>query len=220
MGFETSKLRLSNEIARDLVRAAISSGSQRLPPPLVYLPVNSASGTVAPEPDRDPPSLRTCKLCAGKHGGHAMRTAGWPGFLLWALVGVFWGFTALAMMSIGIFMLPVAIGATVLAAWRVAIWPEILGLASAPAFAMGFLAWRFWSNPKCGAGDSEVAMSAASGTYSLQPGSLQMSEAVRFTACTDLDVKMLALGALACITAAVIAYLLARGARVDSPPEA
>jgi hypothetical protein len=149
-----------------------------------------------------------------------MRMSGWPGFQMWALVGVLWGFTALAMMSIGIFLLPVAIGATVLVARRVATWPDILGLASAPAFAMGFLAWRFWSSAKCGAGDSAIAMSAGSGTYSLQSGSLRMSETIRFTACTDLDVNMLALGAGACIAAAVVAYLLARSVRIDSAREA
>jgi len=139
-----------------------------------------------------------------------MRSSGWPGFLMWALVGMFWGFTALAMMSIGIFLLPVAVGATVLVARRVAIWPDILGLASAPAFAMGFLAWRFWSNAKCGVSDSAIAISAGSGTYSLQSGSLRVSETMRFTACTNLDVSMLALGACACVTIAVVVYLLAR----------
>jgi hypothetical protein len=139
---------------------------------------------------------------------------------MWALVGVFWGFTALAMMSIGIFLLPVAIVATVLVARRVAIWPDILGLASAPAFAMGFLAWRFWSNAKCGAGDSVIAMSASSGTYSLRSGSLRVSETMLSTACTNLDVNILALGACACITIALVAYFLARSVRVDSRREA
>ena len=145
-----------------------------------------------------------------------MRSSGWLGFLMWALVGVFWGFTALAMMSIGIFLLPLDIGATVLVARRFAIWPDSLGLASAPAFAMGFLAWRFWSNATCAAGDSTMAMSAGSGTYSLQSGSLRASETMRFTACTNLDVNMLALGACACIATAVVAYLLARSLRIDS----
>jgi hypothetical protein len=149
-----------------------------------------------------------------------MRSSGWPGFLLWALVGVLWGFTALAMMSIGIFLVPVAVGATVLVARRASIWPDILGLASAPAFAMGFLAWRFWSSAKCDAGDGAAAMSAASGTYSLQSGSLRASETIHFTACTNLDVNMLALGAGACVITAIVACLLARSVRVDARREA
>ena len=149
-----------------------------------------------------------------------MRSSGWPGFLMWTLVGIFWGFTALAMMSVGVFLLPVAIGATVIVARRVAIWPNILGLASAPAFAMGFLAWRFWSDAKCGAGESATAISAGSGTYSLQSGSLRVSETMRLTACTDLDVNMLALGACACVTIGVVAYLLARSGRIESRREA
>jgi hypothetical protein len=111
-----------------------------------------------------------------------MRDSGPQGFLVWALVGVFWGFTALAMMSIGIFCLPVAIVASVLVARRFGIWPDILGLASAPAFVMGFLAWRFWSNARCGgASGTAIAMSASSGRFSLQSGSLHVSE-VRVTA--------------------------------------
>jgi hypothetical protein len=145
-----------------------------------------------------------------------MRGSGWPGFLAWALVGMLWGFTALAMMSIGIFILPIAIAATVLVARRFAIWPDILGLASAPAFAMGFLAWRFWSNAKCEANDSAVSMSGSSGTFSLQSGSLSVSETIRFTACTTLDVNTLALGSCACIITAIVAYLLARRLRIDS----
>jgi hypothetical protein len=65
-----------------------------------------------------------------------------------------------------------------------------------------------------GASDSAIAMSAGSGTSSPQSGSLRLSE-VRFTACTELDVNILALGACACITTAVVAYLLARRRRID-----
>jgi hypothetical protein len=64
---------------------------------------------------------------------------------LWALGGAASSFTILGAMSIGIFILPIAIAIIVFAASRRPRWPEILGLlpgVAAPILWIGVVQWR------------------------------------------------------------------------------
>src|SRR3712207_3603718 len=77
------------------------------------------------------------------------RYRGWKGFLLWAVVGMLYGFAGLAMLSIGIFVLPIAVIATIAAARAVRVWPEVLGIMQGPAAACLFLAARNYGAARC-----------------------------------------------------------------------
>jgi hypothetical protein len=58
-----------------------------------------------------------------------MRRAGWLAFLSWAPVGAAWALAIAAAPSFGLFVLPPAALALVLAARALRIWPEGLGAA-------------------------------------------------------------------------------------------
>lgn len=144
-----------------------------------------------------------------------MRTSGWPGFLLWALVGGLYALAYLAMMSIGIFILVVAIIATIIAARTLRAWPELLGLAVGPPAAMMWMAARVWNLPRCGPGEGELVSASASGSLSVQSGTY--SQTVHL-GCTQWDVSFLMWGAVALGTATVVAYVAARyRMRANSP---
>ena len=135
-----------------------------------------------------------------------MRMTGWPGFLLWALVGGLYALACLAMMSIGLFILVVAIVTTIVAARTLRVWPEIIGLAlGAPAFMM-WIAFRAWDLPRCGPGE-QPGVSIAAGSGSVRLGTF--TETVRF-GCTELNTQVLKWTASALATAAVVAYIAAR----------
>lgn len=70
------------------------------------------------------------------------RVEGWTGYLLWGLSGFLLALSAIAILSIGIFILPVAIVTTVLVSRRVRARPESLGLVVGVALvAVYLLAW-------------------------------------------------------------------------------
>lgn len=135
-----------------------------------------------------------------------MRVTGWPGFLLWALVGVLYAFACLAMMSIGVFILVIAIITTIVATRTLRVWPEIIGLAlGAPAF-LSWVAFRALGLPLCGPGE-RPGVSIAAGSGSVRLGTF--SETVQL-GCTELNAQSLMWTAAAVATAAVVAYIAAR----------
>lgn len=133
-----------------------------------------------------------------------MRVPNWTGFVLWALVSVLCGFTFLAMMSIGILILPIAITALVIAFRRLRLWPEILGFVLGPAAAMMFLAMRNWGLRRCNAGELPHVQASSSGTVSIVTG--ESSQTIRFAGCIDMDVHLLMWGGAALGIAALVAF--------------
>ena len=133
-----------------------------------------------------------------------MKASGWPGFTLWALVGVLYAFACLGMMSIGVFILFVAIGATIAAARTLKAWPEIFGLAAGPALLLGWIAFRAWPLPTCGPGQRDGTIASEAASYSYQTGSF--TETVRIMGCTSVNAPLLMGTALVVLAAAVTAY--------------
>ena len=68
------------------------------------------------------------------------RVEGWLGYLLWGWVGFLFAFTAIAILSIGIFILPFAIVSAVLVARSTRLRPESLGLAAGIGLVAVYLA--------------------------------------------------------------------------------
>lgn len=81
--------------------------------------------------------------------------------LLWTLTGLAWVLTFMGMFSIGIFVLPVAIGLLVLSIIRTvqrpSRWPAIAGLGLAFSVGVAWLGWTLAS-----AGPSEMSCSGSS----------------------------------------------------------
>lgn len=65
-----------------------------------------------------------------------MRVSGLKTFSLWTVVGALYGLAILGFMSVGIFILAVAIVITVIAVRSLEVWPAILGIALGPAAAL------------------------------------------------------------------------------------
>ena len=147
----------------------------------------------------------------------AVRVSGWPGFLLWALVGVLYGLTYLGVLSIGLFVLPIAIIVTLVAARRVGIWPEILGVVLGPAAALIRLASLNWGIPQCAPAEQPHMETSVAGTGSLASGTY--SQTVRFEGCDTLDAGLLMWSAVALATASLAIFIVARyrGLRIPGP---
>lgn len=138
-------------------------------------------------------------------------------FMLWALVGVLYAFACLAMMSIGMFILVVAIASTIAAACTLRVWPEIIGLAIGPAAAFLWMAFRTWSMPLCGPGERiGTVVAAASGSWSLRAGAFK--ESVHIRGCTELNSQVLLVTGVVLIIAAVAAYVAVLRRRAGSIP--
>jgi hypothetical protein len=144
-----------------------------------------------------------------------MRVSGWPGFLLWGLVGGIYGIAYLGMMSIGIYILIVAIVTTIVATRQLRVWPEILGLAAGPAVVMMRVAQLSWHVPRCGPGEQPHFATSASGVGNAATGAY--SETVHFSGCTDLAAGPLLWSAITLSAAALIAYVLLRYYRPPVP---
>jgi hypothetical protein len=84
-----------------------------------------------------------------------------PLLLLWTLTGLAWLVTFLGMFSIGIFVLPVAVGllvlSIVLTTRRPGEWPAIAGLGLALSVGVAWLGWTL-----AAAGPSELSCSGSS----------------------------------------------------------
>jgi hypothetical protein len=141
-----------------------------------------------------------------------MRVSGWSAFLLWGLVGGLYALACLAMMSIGIYILLIAIVTTIVATRTLKVWPEILGLAVGAPAAILWIAVRAWDLPRCGPGERDgVAISAVSGSWSVETGAYSetYSETGRI-GCTELEVRFLVWTASALAAATLVAYIRAR----------
>ncbi len=131
--------------------------------------------------------------------------SGWKAFMSWAGVGVLWGFTALAMMSIGILVLPVAIVVTIAASRRLRAWPEILGLCAGPVFVLQWLAWRAWSLPACDSHRHSGAVFSSAGRFSITQPGVELTFTGTFS-CTSMNAAALLLAGSVLALAALIAY--------------
>ncbi len=87
-----------------------------------------------------------------------MRATGWKAFWLWAVAGALLSFAVLAIMSIGLYLLPVAIIVTVLIARRASAWPETLGVLEGAAATALWVAFISAGVPLC---SKEGQMSAS-----------------------------------------------------------
>ena len=58
------------------------------------------------------------------------RRRGWSAFAIWGVAGALVALTLLSLLSIGIFILPLAVIALAVAGWRASGWPEGVGLVA------------------------------------------------------------------------------------------
>ena len=130
------------------------------------------------------------------------------------LVGGLYALAFLGMMSIGIYILVIAIVTTILVARRSRVWPEIIGLATSPAAAMLWIAFRAWALPQCGPGERDNLTMSASGSGSLQSGTY--SETVHFAGCTSLDAGVLMWSGILLVSATLVAYIVVRFRKLPS----
>jgi hypothetical protein len=133
-----------------------------------------------------------------------MSVSGWPSFTLWGLVGVLYAFACLAMMSIGVFILLIAILATIAAARSLNAWPDIIGLAPGAATVFAWIGFRTWPLPDCGPGEQPGIALSASAASSFQSGRFTRTE--RIAECASLDAALLTCTAIVLLAAALIAY--------------
>lgn len=143
-----------------------------------------------------------------------MRVKGWAGFVLWALLGVVYALGGLAMMSIGIFIVVLAVVLTIVATRTLRVWPDIIGLAMGPSAAMLWIAGRASHLPRCGPGEQQAVFSAsASGSFDVERGTFT---GVAQFGCTALDAQLLATLSIAVAGATLIAYIVARRRRLTT----
>ena len=141
-----------------------------------------------------------------------MKVSGWPGFMLWALVGVLYGIAYLGMMTIGIFILIVAVVTTIVAFRNLRAWPEVLGITAGPAVMMMRLASLNWNLRTCASGEQAHVVASASASYSMQSGSIvQLGQASRqILGCTSLDAHMLMYSGVGIAVCTLLAYSFLR----------
>jgi hypothetical protein len=135
-----------------------------------------------------------------------MRVSGWLSFTVWALVGVIYAFASLAMMSIGVFILIIAVLTTIAAARNLNVWPSILGLAASPAAMLAWIGLRTWSLSPCGPNERPGATFSASASDLLEPGTFVQT--AQMAECTSVDAQLLVGMAFALLVAALIAYVV------------
>ena len=133
-----------------------------------------------------------------------MRIAGPAGFALWALVGGLYGLVYLSLLGIGIFVLPVAIVATVAAARRCNVWPEILGVTLGPALALMRLGALNSGFRHCAPGEQPHVQASASGSGSAATGI--HTEIRHLEGCVTVDAQLLTWSGIALAVAALVVY--------------
>jgi hypothetical protein len=143
-----------------------------------------------------------------------MRMTGWPGFLLWALVGVLYAFACLAMMSIGVFILVIAIITTIVATRTLRVWPEIIGLALGAPALLSWVAFRSLGLPLCGPGE-RPGLSSAVGSGSIRDGTFTATVQL---GCTELNAQSLMWTSVVIAAAAIGAYIAARRRKLTAAP--
>ncbi len=107
-----------------------------------------------------------------------MRATGWKAFWLWAVAGALLSFAVLAIMSIGLYLLPVAIIVTVLIARRASAWPETLGVLEGAAATALWVAFISAGVPLC----------SKEGQMSMVVVAPRSGETIR-TGCTTSDYR-------------------------------
>jgi hypothetical protein len=136
-----------------------------------------------------------------------MKMSGWPGFALWALVGGLYALACLAMMSIGVFILFIAIVTTIVATRTLRVWPEIIGLAVGAPATLAWVAARAWGLPQCGPGQRQSVLASASGWSQASSGTF--TETVQL-GCTEFNVSALLWSAVLLAAVAISAYAAAK----------
>ena len=117
---------------------------------------------------------------------------GWKGFLAWALAGGVLLFAVLSGLSIGVFLLPLAVVGLVLVVRRVRAWPEISGTGAGfgvLCFLIAFLNRDYTPCPK--------------GPITLSPGAGEFE-------CGGFDPVPWLVAGLALVVLSSLAYALAR----------
>ena len=146
-----------------------------------------------------------------------MRISGWAGFALWALVGCLYGLVYLGILSIGMFILPIAIVATIAAARRCKVWPEILGMMLGPAAAMMRLGALNSGFRACAPGEQPYAQASASGSGSATTGTYAQIQ--HLEGCVTWNAQLLMWSGVALAVAVLGIYLAiqyrARAAKVN-----
>ena len=85
-------------------------------------------------------------------------TAGWGGFAAWALVGALISVSVVGAASIGLFLLPVAIGAVVVVGRRTRVWPEVTGMLEGVAAASLLVALLNRDSTPCTTSDGDTVL--------------------------------------------------------------
>ena len=78
-----------------------------------------------------------------------MYKRGWTSFSLWALAGGLLSFAILAITSIGLYLLPIAVVTVVIIAQRGALWPDIMGFLEGVAATILWGTVISWGVPPC-----------------------------------------------------------------------
>lgn len=105
-----------------------------------------------------------------------MRTArihGWGGFAAWALVGALFSLSVLGAASIGLFVMPLALLALLVAGRTVQRWPDMAGVLAGVAGLTLFVAIANRSSTPCpGSGSSSIRVGGNAGGASFACGGL------------------------------------------------
>lgn len=133
-----------------------------------------------------------------------MQISGWASFARWALVGGLYALVYLGILSIGILVLPIAIIATIAAARRCSVWPEILGVAIGPALVMMRLGSMNSALRRCDPGEAPYVHSSASGSGSVATGTY--TEIRHVEGCVAIDAQLLMWSGVALAVAALGVY--------------
>lgn len=146
--------------------------------------------------------------------------SGLKAFVLWSVVGALYGLAVLSLMSIGIFILAVAIVITVIAVRRLEVWPAILGVALGPAAALVRLGSSNLGLRRCGPGEQAHMLASGSGSGSALTGSF--TAVTRVEGCIETNLQVLMWSGVALAVATFALYFAARYGRptAGGPPEA
>jgi hypothetical protein len=135
-----------------------------------------------------------------------MKVSGWPSFALWALIGVMYALACLAMTSVGMGILLIAVATTIAAGRNLEVWPDITGLVAGPALVLAWVGVRSWSLPICGPGEAAGIALSASVSSSIEVRSVLATE--RIAECTAIHASPLLCTALVLFCSSLMGYVL------------
>lgn len=137
-----------------------------------------------------------------------MKLQGWRGFGWWALVGGLFALSWLAVLSIGVLILPIGIIALVIVARRTAFWPEVLGISQGIGAALLRIGSMHYGIPQCKGGDASQGIESSSGYRAISPGeTIQFSG--RLESCVSIDYRMWLISGAAIIVLGLALYAIA-----------